>query len=93
MRGDPTVVSELGATRGSEEEDSEKRLREAVGCELRLRRSGSKSAPISVGVASIDSMQSWECVYASYAHIEATKSAQQPIIGESSCVCAIPGQL
>ena len=87
--GDPTVVSEPGVARGSKEGDRKKRLREAVGCELHRRRSGSKSARISVGVASIDSMKSWEGVYALYAHIEATKSAQQQIVGESICVCAI----
>ena len=87
------MVSEPGLARDSEEGDSKKRLREAVGCELRRHRSGSNSAWISIGVASIDSMQSWEGVYALYAHIEATKSAQQPIICESICVCVVPEHL
>ena len=89
----PSVVSEPGVARGNEEGDSKKRLREVVGCKLHRRQSDSKSTWISVGVASIDSMQSWEGVYALYAHIKATKSAQQPIICESICVCVVLGHL
>ena len=93
MLGKPIVVSEHGLARESKEEDSKKRLREEVGCELCRRRSDSKLTWILVGVASINSMQSWEGVYALYAHIEATKSAQQPITCESICVCVVPGHL
>ena len=61
--------------RKSKEDNPRKWLRQEVGCELRLRQSGSNSARILVGVDSIASMQSWEGAQALYALKCNTKSA------------------
>ena len=74
-----SVVSERGVARGSEEGDSKKRLQEAVGCELRRRRSGSKSAQISFkgfkDMAEIGSSQSENTVF----HIEKLDGINFPL--------------